>query len=74
MFAHRADAPRGSIVFLHNLSDCPTRIKLPVQPDENSEPVEVFSDREYPALDLRDLELDGLGYRWIRLRRTHLRH
>jgi maltose alpha-D-glucosyltransferase/alpha-amylase len=38
------------------------------------EPVEVFSDREYPDLDLRDLELDGLGYRWIRLRRTHLRN
>jgi glycosidase len=38
------------------------------------EPVEVFSDREYPDLDLRDLELNGLGYRWIRLRRTHLRY
>jgi maltose alpha-D-glucosyltransferase/alpha-amylase len=38
------------------------------------EPVEVFSDREYPDLDPRDLELNGLGYRWIRLRRTHLRY
>jgi maltose alpha-D-glucosyltransferase/alpha-amylase len=74
VFAHRADAPRGSIVFLHNLSNRPTRINLPVQPDEDGQPVEVFSDREYPDLDLRDLELDGLGYRWIRLRRTHLRH
>jgi hypothetical protein len=36
--------------------------------------VEVFSDREYPALDLHELELDGYGYRWIRRRRTHTRY
>ncbi|MCU7730820.1 alpha-amylase family protein [Actinoplanes sp. KI2] len=74
VFAHRADAPSGSIVFLHNLSDHPTRISLPVKPDDDSQPVEVFSDREYPDLDLCDLELDGYGYRWIRLRRSHLHH
>ncbi|MBL7260274.1 alpha-amylase family protein [Paractinoplanes lichenicola] len=73
VFAHRADAPGGSIVFLHNLSDRPTRISLPVRPAGDSPPVEVFSDREYPGLDLCDLELDGFGYRWIRLRRSHLR-
>jgi hypothetical protein len=54
--------------------DRPARVHLPEQPDEDGRPVEVFSDREYPDPDLRDLELHGFGYRWVRLRRTHLRH
>jgi maltose alpha-D-glucosyltransferase/alpha-amylase len=71
VLVHRFDAPEGSIVFLHNLADRPARLSLPAQPDEDGQPVEVFSDREYPDLDLRDLQLDGYGYRWIRLRRSH---
>jgi maltose alpha-D-glucosyltransferase/alpha-amylase len=74
VFAHRAEAPSGAIVFVHNLADQAARVGLPEQPDEDGQPVEVFSDREYPEPDLRDLELDGYGYRWIRLRRTHARN
>jgi maltose alpha-D-glucosyltransferase / alpha-amylase len=74
VFAHRSDALSGSILFLHNLSDRPARVQLPDQRDEDGQPVEVFSDREYPDLDLADLELDGYGYRWIRLRRIHARY
>jgi maltose alpha-D-glucosyltransferase/alpha-amylase len=73
VLAHRAEAPGGSIVFVHNLADQPTHIRLPGQPGEDNGPVEVFSDREYDAPDLRDLKIDGYGYRWIRLRRTHSR-
>jgi maltose alpha-D-glucosyltransferase/alpha-amylase len=71
VLVHRAEAPGGSIVFLHNLADRPARISLPPQADEDGQPVEVFSDREYPVPDLRGLEVDGYGYRWIRLRRSH---
>jgi maltose alpha-D-glucosyltransferase / alpha-amylase len=71
VLVHRAEAPSGSIVFLHNLCDEPARVSVPEQPDEDGHPVEVFSDREYPDPDLRDLEIDGYGFRWIRLRRTH---
>ncbi|WP_432844370.1 hypothetical protein [Dactylosporangium sp. CA-092794] len=74
VLAHRAEAPSGSLVFLDNLADRPARVGLPEQPDADDEPVEVFSDREYPHLDLNDLELDGYGFRWIRLRRTHAPH
>jgi maltose alpha-D-glucosyltransferase/alpha-amylase len=74
VFAHRADAASGSILFVHNLADRPARVRLPDQGDDDGQPVEVFSDREYTDLDLEDLELDGYGYRWIRLRRTHARH
>lgn len=73
VLVHRAEAPSGSVVFVHNLADQPARICLPEQPDEDNEPVEVFSDREYEDPDLRDLKIDGYGYRWIRLRRTHSR-
>ncbi|WP_345136220.1 hypothetical protein [Dactylosporangium darangshiense] len=71
VLAHRAQAPGGSIVFLHNLADEPVRVCLPPELDHDDHPVEVFSDREYQCCDLRDLELDGYGYRWIRLRRSH---
>jgi maltose alpha-D-glucosyltransferase/alpha-amylase len=73
VFAHRVQAPNGVVVFVHNLADQPARVCLPEQPDEDNQPVEVFSDREYDDPDLRDLEVDGYGYRWIRLRRTHSR-
>jgi maltose alpha-D-glucosyltransferase/alpha-amylase len=73
VLVHRADAASGSVVFVHNLADQPAHVCLPEQPDEENEPVEVFSDREYDDPDLRDLKVDGYGYRWIRLRRTHSR-
>jgi maltose alpha-D-glucosyltransferase / alpha-amylase len=73
VLAHRAQAPSGSILFLHNLTDQPVSVSLPKQPDEDGTPVEAFSDREYDDLDLRDLTLNAYGYRWIRLCRTHSR-
>jgi maltose alpha-D-glucosyltransferase/alpha-amylase len=73
VFVHRTEAPSGSVVFVHNLADRPARVCLPEQSGEDSEPVEVFSDREYSDPDLHNLEVDGYGYRWIRLRRTHSR-
>ncbi len=70
VLAHRFDAPEGSILLLHNLSDTPVSVDLgPV--DGGDGPYEVFCDQSYGALTSR---LDGLrlgpyGYRWIRLRR-----
>jgi hypothetical protein len=31
-------------------------------------PFEIFSDQDYGRIDLRELELNPYGYRWIRLR------
>ncbi|MFP5335744.1 MAG: alpha-amylase family protein [Actinomycetes bacterium] len=73
VLAHRADAPSGSMLFVHNLADASRRVGLPRQEDEDGQPVELFSDSEYDGLDLRDLELHPYGYRWIRLRRLHSR-
>jgi len=71
VLAHRADAPSGAVLFVHNLGTEAARLKLPDERVEDQSPVEVFSNREYDELDLDDLELDGYGYRWIRLRRDH---
>ncbi|MEU7872515.1 alpha-amylase family glycosyl hydrolase [Dactylosporangium sp. NPDC049140] len=71
VLAHGTEAPGGAMVFVHNLADRPVRVGLPPHPSEDHGPVEVLSNREYPECDLRDLELDGYGYRWIRLRRSH---
>jgi maltose alpha-D-glucosyltransferase/alpha-amylase len=73
VLAHRATAASGSVVFLHNLRDRPVRVCVEPQPDEDGNPIEVFGNRAYDEVDLRNLELDGYGYRWIRLRRTHAR-
>jgi maltose alpha-D-glucosyltransferase/alpha-amylase len=73
VLAHRAQASSGSVVFLHNLSNAAARVQLPVQRDGHGKPVEVFSNREYAEPDLENLEIDGYGYRWIRLRRNHSR-
>jgi maltose alpha-D-glucosyltransferase/alpha-amylase len=69
----RAEAATGTLVFVHHLAAQPARVSPPVQPYEDHLPVEVFSDREYDDPNLRDLEIDGYGDRWIRLRRTHAR-
>jgi maltose alpha-D-glucosyltransferase/alpha-amylase len=73
VLAHRAQASSGSVVFLHNLGNSPARVQLPVQRDSHGKPVEIFSNREYAEPDLENLEIDGYGYRWIRLRRNHSR-
>jgi maltose alpha-D-glucosyltransferase / alpha-amylase len=70
VFVHRFDAPEGSILLLHNLSDSPAAVDLSSVAGAN-QPWEVFADSEYDVLDpsLAGLRLGPYGYRWIRLRR-----
>jgi maltose alpha-D-glucosyltransferase/alpha-amylase len=75
VFAHRYDAPEGAILLLHNLAD--TAVTLDLGDVDlgigraGKQPYEVFADDRYepPAKNLGRLELNGFGYRWIRLRR-----
>jgi len=76
VLAHRFDAPEGAILLLHNLAGAPVTVDLG---DVDlgigraaKQPYEVFADDRYeppPAKNLGRLELNGFGYRWIRLRR-----
>jgi maltose alpha-D-glucosyltransferase/alpha-amylase len=70
VLAHRFDAPEGSILLLHNLADSPITVAL-AQVEIGPGASEMFSDDDYGALadGVADLDLNGWGYRWIRLRR-----
>ena len=70
VLVHRADAPGGSVLFLHNLGAEPVTVDVGAQ-EGCERPVDVFCDRRYdaPTDELTGLEVDGYGYRWIRLRR-----
>jgi maltose alpha-D-glucosyltransferase/alpha-amylase len=71
VLAHRADADTGSMVFLHNLADTPATVDLSELAAEADQPNDVLADVEYaPVGKLDALELNGYGYRWIRLRRN----
>ena len=70
VLVHRFDAPEGSILLLHNLADVPVTVDVGRQ--EGVDRVwEMFADGAYPRpkATLRGLDLNGWGYRWIRLRR-----
>jgi maltose alpha-D-glucosyltransferase/alpha-amylase len=70
VLAHRFDAPEGSILLLHNLSETPASLDLG-RLDGDQPPYEVFSDQAYDPIGRRldGLQLGPYGYRWIRLRR-----
>ena len=71
VLVHRCDDRGGSMVFLHNVSDRPTRVDLGDLTAEVDHPNQVFGNDGYPdQLDLAELDLDGYGYRWIRLFRS----
>jgi maltose alpha-D-glucosyltransferase/alpha-amylase len=71
VLVHRADAPSGTMVFLHNLGTEPATVDLSDLAGEGNRPNQVFGDQDYgPVGDLSSLKLDGYGYRWIRLQRS----
>ena len=71
VFAHRADGPRGSMVFLHNLAETPATVDLGELSAEAHYPNDVFADGEYdPPGAFDSLELREYGFRWIRLYRN----
>lgn len=71
VLAHRADGSTGSTVFLHNLTDQPGRVDLSTLDGDVVDLDEMLADRDYgPLTSLDKLELNGYGYRWIRLSRN----
>ncbi len=75
VLVHRADGVTGTMLFLHNLGTEAAKLDLGDLAAEADMPTQVFGDREYqPVGDLASLELDGRGYRWIRLHRNPAGH
>jgi maltose alpha-D-glucosyltransferase / alpha-amylase len=70
VLALRYDAPTGSVLAVVNLGEDARTLDLADQaPAAEGFPVDVLADRHYPAADLGALEVDGRGYRWLRLAR-----
>ncbi len=71
VLAHRFDAASGAVLLLHNLADTPVTVDIGALPGV-AQPYDLLVDGPYdaPTRQLRELELHGLGYRWIRLRRA----
>jgi maltose alpha-D-glucosyltransferase/alpha-amylase len=57
------------VVALTNLAAEPCTVDIERREGER-EPVSIFGNRDYgpPPADLHGLDLDGYGYRWLRLR------
>jgi maltose alpha-D-glucosyltransferase/alpha-amylase len=71
VLCHRFDAPEGAILMMHNLADTDAVIDVGRVEGMAGTPYEVLADDDYrpPTRRLTDLQLNGWGYRWIRLRR-----
>jgi maltose alpha-D-glucosyltransferase/alpha-amylase len=72
VLAHRFDGPTGAILLLHNLADTPVTVDIGRLPGMAAEASDILVDGPYdpPGRRLTGLELNGWGYRWIRLSRT----
>lgn len=72
VLAHRFDADSGSILLLHNLADLRVTLDLGRQKGTAGRPYDLLVDGPYdaPTTRLDRLQLNGYGYRWIRLFRS----
>ncbi|MET9064134.1 alpha-amylase family protein [Streptosporangium sandarakinum] len=70
VLVHRATSPSGAMLFLHNLGSEPCRVAVDLQPEQDETPLNITADADYGSeVDLGALDLNGYGFRWIRLRR-----
>ncbi len=68
----RYDCPSGSVLAALNLGEAVATVDLSPQPGvSDGFPIDVLADRPYEPVpaDLSRVELDGRGYRWLRLSR-----
>ncbi|MDI6097846.1 alpha-amylase family protein [Actinoplanes sp. NEAU-A12] len=71
ILVHRADADTGTMLFVHNLSTEAGVVDLSSLAGEAEFPNDVLADQEYPEPGKLDkIQVEGYGYRWIRMRRT----
>ena len=75
VLAHRFDHRSGSLLCLHNLSETDVTVdigRLDGADGSAEAPYDLLLDGRYaaPGRRLTGLELQGYGYRWIRLRRS----
>ena len=68
MLAQLSRSAARSVLTLHNLGEAPCRVKLALKERDENDLLDLLGDRRYPPPgDL--IELDGYGYRWLRVER-----
>ena len=69
MLALRFDQGNGTVLALTNLSDQKVQVDVAAEFEPPSRVLEMFANRRYTTTpsQLSDLDLDGFGYRWLRL-------
>jgi maltose alpha-D-glucosyltransferase/alpha-amylase len=69
ILALRFDGRNGAMVAVSNLADQPCTIDLSADVATPASVLEVFANRRYQARpsDMASLDLDGWGYRWLRM-------
>jgi maltose alpha-D-glucosyltransferase/alpha-amylase len=69
VLAHRCDWQGRGVLVLHNLGPEPVQVKVGLDDDTGQGRLgELLADRRYPPGETgRPLELEGFGYRWLRL-------
>ncbi len=70
VLAHSCDWEGSAVLALHNLSEESRMVRLDEGDLEGLD--DVFSDGEYapPEAETPEVELEGYGYRWFRIRRS----
>lgn len=70
VLVHRFTGEHGAMLFMHNLAEVQHTVDVSGAISEGDAPSESFSDADYGELPrpLTTLRINGLGYRWIRLR------
>jgi maltose alpha-D-glucosyltransferase/alpha-amylase len=71
VLVHRMSAVQGTLLFVHNLGADALSVDAGPQPDQDGDPVEVFSDRRYEPVgrELTGIAIGASGFRWLRLSR-----
>ena len=74
IFAHRCDWQGKTVVAVHNLAKDPCRVTLPLSQESDAAThwLDLLSDQPYQPTQQPEhcVELEGYGYRWLRIRYT----
>lgn len=73
VFAHRCQWQKGTVIAIHNLSKTPCTITLALS-DDKSCLTNLLEDKLYEPIGqgLSKIQLEGYGYRWLRVGDDHL--
>lgn len=76
VFAHRCQWRKGTVIAIHNLSRdaCVVTLKLTENAETTDGLTDLLEDQPYKAIEAgsHQIELEGYGYRWLRVGGDHL--